>query len=282
MLAAAENVSAVSVSDREDLPPCVVGIARDDFSVPVVDRNDVSLQILLEVKRLVVIDDAADAVLVIVERNKRVIAPFFPEDFCPVKRVSVPHAAYRLACADAVCVVGILDIVKGLELSALFPRQRMTEIIRRIPLCVIGDAQSVVTGQQILPHSVAVGVSDAVLALDISVVVIRHRINNRVIDGLGEQLPQRVVGVFRNAFKGVCDLCDALFGVVLIPERSAARQYDLTCQLGGIVSGKLSFRRLFSHLQKKKLPVILFLIVCDMQFHDHVVMFEGDIINLTR
>ena len=158
----------------------------------------------------------------------------------------------------------------------------MTEIIRRIPLCVIGDAQSVVTGQQILPHSVAVGVSDAVLALDISVVVIRHRINNRVIDGLGEQLPQRVVGVFRNAFKGVCDLCDALFGVVLITERSAARQYDLTCQLGGIVSGKLSFRRLFSHLQKKKLPVILFLIVCDMQFHDHVVMFEGDIINLTR
>ena len=59
MLATAENVSAVSVSDREDLPPCVVGIARDDFGVPVVDRNDVSLQILLEVKRLVVIDDAA-------------------------------------------------------------------------------------------------------------------------------------------------------------------------------------------------------------------------------
>ena len=123
MLAATENVSAVPVPDREDLPPCVVGIARDDFGVPVVDRNDVSLQILLEVKRLVVIDDAADAVLVIVERNKRVIAPFFPEDFCPVKRVSVPYAAYRLACADAVCVVGILDIVKGLELSAPLSRK---------------------------------------------------------------------------------------------------------------------------------------------------------------
>ena len=48
MLAATENVSAVPVPDREDLPPCVVGIARDDFGVPVVDRNDVSLQILLK------------------------------------------------------------------------------------------------------------------------------------------------------------------------------------------------------------------------------------------
>ena len=69
----------------------------------------------------------------------------------------------RLARSDAICIVGVLGIVKGLELSALLPSQRMTEIACRVALCVVGDGLAVAGGQQVFPYAVAVGVSLAVL-----------------------------------------------------------------------------------------------------------------------
>ena len=47
------------------------------------------------------------------------------------------HAVHRLAGADAAGVVGVPDTVKALELSAFFPRQRMTEIRGRVALRVV-------------------------------------------------------------------------------------------------------------------------------------------------
>ena len=46
-----------------------------------------------------------------------------------------PQASiYCLARTNAVCVVGVFDVVKLLELSTLFPSQRMTEIGGRVAL----------------------------------------------------------------------------------------------------------------------------------------------------
>ena len=47
------------------------------------------------------------------------------------------YAVYCPARPYPVGVVGICVVVKGLELSALLPRQRMTEVGRRVALRVI-------------------------------------------------------------------------------------------------------------------------------------------------
>ena len=47
------------------------------------------------------------------------------------------YAVYRLARPDPVGVVGICVVVKGLELSALLPRQSMAQVRRRVALRVI-------------------------------------------------------------------------------------------------------------------------------------------------
>ena len=43
----------------------------------------------------------------------------------------------RLTCSDTVCIVGIGVAIKGLELTALFPGQRVTEIRGRISLYIL-------------------------------------------------------------------------------------------------------------------------------------------------
>ena len=44
----------------------------------------------------------------------------------------------RFARSDAVGVVGTYVVVKGLELSALLPRQHVDKMVRRIALIVVG------------------------------------------------------------------------------------------------------------------------------------------------
>ena len=64
------------------------------------------------------------------------------------------NAAYRLARAYAVCIVGVGVGVVALELSALFPSERVTEIACRVALCIVGDRLTVVCGEQVLPSAV--------------------------------------------------------------------------------------------------------------------------------
>ena len=82
------------------------------------------------------------------------------------------YAVYSLARSDAVSVVGIYVVVKGLELSALLPRQRMTEVGRRVALRVVAYRLLAVSCKQVFPNAVAVGVRDAVLSEYVAVGVI--------------------------------------------------------------------------------------------------------------
>ena len=54
------------------------------------------------------------------------------------------YSRNRFACSDAVRIVGIGIAVKGLELSAFFPSQSVTEIRDRIALRVIGNGYNII------------------------------------------------------------------------------------------------------------------------------------------
>ena len=142
--------------------PRVVGVFRNCFSVFVYDCDYITLKILEEIIWYIVVDDSANTVFVIVHRDESVAAPRLFQDFSPVKGVMMHYSIYSLTRSDAVGIVGVLGIIKGLELSALFPSQRMTEIACRVALCVVGDRLTIARDEQILPCAV-VGVSLAVL-----------------------------------------------------------------------------------------------------------------------
>ena len=72
-------------------------------------------------------------------------------------------AVHSLGGTNPVGIVGVLGIIKGLELSALLPSQRMTEIACRVALCVVGDGRISYLCQQVFPLFVAVSIDLAVL-----------------------------------------------------------------------------------------------------------------------
>ena len=92
------------------------------------DSNDIALQVLDEVVGNRVVENPANAVPVIIERNKRIISPSLTENLSAVKRVGMKNTIYFFARSDAVCIVGILNVIKLLELTSLFPSQSVTEI----------------------------------------------------------------------------------------------------------------------------------------------------------
>ena len=143
--------------------PRVVGVFRNCFSVFVYDCDYITLKILEEIIWYIVVDDSANTVFVIVHRDESVAAPRFFEGFGTVQNKGMLDSIYSLTRSDAVGIVGVLGIIKGLELSALFPSQRMTEIACRVALCIVGNGLAVAGGQQVFPYAVAVGVSLAVL-----------------------------------------------------------------------------------------------------------------------
>ena len=67
---------------------------------------------------LVVVDDTANAVLVVVEGNEGVFAPSLAEDLGAVEGIGVKNAVYRLAGTNTVGVVGVGVAVVRFELSA--------------------------------------------------------------------------------------------------------------------------------------------------------------------
>ena len=143
------------------------------------------------------------------------------------------NAVNRLARSDAVCIVGIGVAVKGLELSSLFPCQRVSEIRSGVALCIVSYRLAIKGCEQILPSCIAVGVSLAVLFNDIAVVVILHRVDNFTVDCLGKKLTKCVISIFGYTVDTVCYLGDSLFRIILIRKSSSVRKNDLADKLRG-------------------------------------------------
>ena len=76
----------------------------------------------MEVVRSIIVDNSANAFLVIINRNKRIAAPTLLQDLGSVENVGVLDTVYRLARSDSVCIVGIGIRVKSLKLSSLSPK----------------------------------------------------------------------------------------------------------------------------------------------------------------
>ena len=119
--------------------PGVVGVLGNFVGILVSDGNNVTLQVLLEVEVLAVEADTADGILVVVQRDQHILAPGLPEDLSTVQCIGMGYTIDCLGSTDAVGVVGIGNAVKGLELAALSPCQRMTQIRGRIALSIIGN-----------------------------------------------------------------------------------------------------------------------------------------------
>ena len=79
-------------------------------------------------------NDTTDRILIVVERNKYIIAPSFTENLCSVEYISMLNSANSLACSYSICIIGVSVAVKGLKLTPLFPSQSMTEVLNRLTL----------------------------------------------------------------------------------------------------------------------------------------------------
>ena len=69
------DIAIGSVADNGANAPGIVAITGNRFSVLVDDRNDVALQILQEIVRRAVVNDAARGILYIIQRNQLIVAP---------------------------------------------------------------------------------------------------------------------------------------------------------------------------------------------------------------
>ena len=102
--------------------PSIVGVSCDGLSILVKNSNDIALQIFEEIIGSTVVDNTANAVLVVIERNKSIAIPSFTENLSAVKGIFVLNAVDSLARSYAVCVVGICIRVVRLKLPTLFPK----------------------------------------------------------------------------------------------------------------------------------------------------------------
>lgn len=87
--------------------PGIIGISHDGEGILVHDGDDVTLEILPEVERLVVVNDTADAVLVVVQRGQRIAVPSLPENLRTFQQILVADFVDRFAGADTVGIVGV-------------------------------------------------------------------------------------------------------------------------------------------------------------------------------
>ena len=102
--------------------PRVVGLLSYSLRILINDGNYVALQILEEIVGRGIVDDTANAVLVVVEGNEGVIlffVPFLAENLGTVEGVSMENSIHRLARANTVRILGVGIAVEGLKLSAL-------------------------------------------------------------------------------------------------------------------------------------------------------------------
>ena len=87
--------------------PCVIGVSRNNRAVGICDCNHIALQVLDEVVGNRVVENSANAILVIIERNKRIFSPSLTENLGAVKRVGMKNTIYFFARFDAVDIVGL-------------------------------------------------------------------------------------------------------------------------------------------------------------------------------
>ena len=193
----------------------------------------------MEIICRVVVDDTADTVLVVVQRNQGTVTPGFLQNLGAVQEIGVLNAANRLARADAVGIVGVGVVIKGLELASLFPGQIMTEVLYRVALSIVLDSLAIKSGEQILLRCISVGVSLAVLLDDVAVVIILHSIDNFAIYRLGKKLTECIVGVDRGVGYrsfvnrvGLNNGGNTLLSIVAVREGSAVGENDLADELG--------------------------------------------------
>ena len=145
----AERVNGGNAASRVVLhngrhTPSIIAISADDTTVLVGDCNDVSLQVLLEVVGLTVVDNTADRILVIIQRNQNIlvslclliIVPALTQDLGAIQDVIMLDTCDRLAGTDTVGIVSVGVAVKLLQLAALLPGQLMAQIGKRIALLV--------------------------------------------------------------------------------------------------------------------------------------------------
>ena len=130
------NTTSGSILSYRAYAPGIVRVLNNNLSILVYDSNNIVLQILDEVVRSIVVDNTADRLFIIVERNECIIAPSLAQNFCAVKCVCVFDTVYSLTCTNAVCIVSICVAIKRLQLSSLFPSQCVTEVGCRVALCI--------------------------------------------------------------------------------------------------------------------------------------------------
>ena len=101
--------------------PSIVRVSCNGLSILINDSDYITLQVLDEVVGNIVIKNTAYGILVIVKRDKRISVPSLTKNLGAVKRVGMENTVDLLAGSDAVGIVGVLDIVKLLKLTSLFP-----------------------------------------------------------------------------------------------------------------------------------------------------------------
>ena len=141
------------------------------------------------------------------------------------------NTADRLARSDAVRIVGIGVIVKGLKLTTLFPSQSVTEVLNRVTLNIVLDSLSIKAGEQVFPRCITVGISLTVLFDDVTIVVILHGVDDRAVARFGQKLAECVIGIFGHTLNTIGYFGNSFLGVVLVREGTAARQCDLADEL---------------------------------------------------
>ena len=191
------------------------------MSVLVNDSNNVTLQVLYEIIWGIVIKNTTNTFFIVVDRNKRIGSPRFTQDFCALKSIGVLYAPYCLARSDTIGIVGIGITVKRLQLSALFPCQRMTEILDGVALLVVGNGLAVKSGKQVFPNCIAVGVRLASLFDNVSIIIIHHCVDNYSIFCFSQKLSECIVGVCGCAINAVGYFGNSFFCVILIRQRSS-------------------------------------------------------------
>ena len=101
------DVTAGSVLFNRRHTPCIVRVSCYRYAVCVRNSDYIALQVLDEVVGNRVVENPANAVLVIIERNKRIFSPSLTENLCAVKRVGMKNTIYFFARFDAVDIVGL-------------------------------------------------------------------------------------------------------------------------------------------------------------------------------
>ena len=100
-----DRCNTTTIAGDSAFTPCVVRVFSNHGSCRICDCDNVALQVLDEVVGHVVVENTANAVLVVVEGKKSISIPSFAEDLSAVKRVSVKNTVDLLAGSDATTII---------------------------------------------------------------------------------------------------------------------------------------------------------------------------------